>query len=53
MRLIILTSIALLMTACASLEMSDDKAFTGPGASDAAAMGYHGPVRRVPDLPAN
>jgi hypothetical protein len=45
--------VAMLLAACASSVEAPSKPRPSAGAADAAAMGYHGPVHRMPAEYAN
>lgn len=48
-RLLALAGVVAMMSACAGLSNTGDgrSAHVGPGAAEAAALGYHGPVYRT------
>jgi hypothetical protein len=48
-RLLALAGVVAMMSACAGLSDTGDggSAYVGPGAAEAASLGYHGPVHRV------
>lgn len=50
---LLISIVAVLLAACASSENAPSKPRTSAGAAEAAAIGYHGPVHRMPSELAN
>ena len=52
-RLLALAGVVAMMSACAGLSNTGDgaSAYVGPGAAEAAHLGYHGPVYRQRQYP--